>query len=88
VATLLPVLRLAIGPAAASELTAGAGVTAGAGAKDDAGLLGEAAVGALSAAKGFFVVIKLELLLIVRWRMDICPVFESQSRSSKEKKQG
>jgi hypothetical protein len=45
VAALLPVLRLALGPAVAHELAAGAG------AEGDAGLLGEAAVGALPAAR-------------------------------------
>ena len=44
VAALLPVLRLAFGPAVTHELAARAG------AEDDAGLLGEAAVGALPAA--------------------------------------
>ena len=45
VAALLPVLGLALGPAVAHELAAGAGV------KGDARLLGEAAVGALPAAR-------------------------------------
>ena len=44
VAALLPVLRLAFGPAVAHELAAGTG------AEGDAGLLGEAAIGALPAA--------------------------------------
>ena len=45
VAALLPVLHLALGPAVAHELAAGTG------AEGDAGLLGEAAVGALPAAR-------------------------------------
>ena len=45
VAALLPVLGLALGPAVAHELAAGAG------AEGDAGLLGEAAVGALPATR-------------------------------------